>query len=125
MPQNNQLINFLQELIQRFATKSPKFFRVWQLLLSVLTAVTGLPEALQALHITLPGSLSILQNSTVAWASSAALVMSMLTTQSKPTAVKEDGTLLKETDAAKLPFTAANEVKTAAKKDGLPEVSPT
>jgi len=47
----------------------------------------------------------------VAWASRAALFMSLLTTQSKPTGVTQEGQIIKSTDTAKLPFTSATEQK--------------
>lgn len=123
VPQNNLFVAFLKELFQRFSTKSPKFFRIFQLLSGVCTALTGLPEFLQMMGINLPPELTVLQNKAVAYASMGVLFTSLMTTQSKPMGTKEDGSILKQTDENKLPFTAANEVKIAEKmKDDKPIV---
>ena len=52
----------------------------------------------------------------VAWASRGGFLMSLLTTQSKPTAITDQGKIIKSTDIKKLPFTAAVEQKSAVKK---------
>lgn len=124
MNTNPMVIKFIQEFFQRLFTKSPKFFRVWQLLLSIATIVTGLPELLQYLHITLPPSLAILENQTVSIATSAALLMTLLTTQSKPVGVTTTGEVIKKTNETKLPFTATAEQKSAEKKN-VPDVQVT
>lgn len=109
------LLAFLKELFQRFATKSPKFFKVWQWVFGTLTAVTGIPELLNSFNITLPSALSIFENKAVAFASAGAFFMSLLTTQSKPIGVTEVGDIVKKTNEDKLPFTAQSEIKTAEK----------
>jgi hypothetical protein len=124
-PSNNVLVAFLQELLQRFATKSPKFFRIWQLVLSIVTAVTGLPETLQMLGITLPPSLCFFENKIVAACTAGAFFMSLLTTQSKPVAIMENGELLKKTNEKQLPFTAEMEHRAAVKNNGITPVKPT
>lgn len=123
VPTNNLFVAFLKELFMRFSTKSPKFFKIFQLLSGICTAVTGLPEFLQMMGIHLPPELTVLQNKAVAYAAMGVLFTSLMTTQSKPSATKEDGSILKQTDETKLPFTAANEVKIADKmKDKQPIV---
>jgi hypothetical protein len=114
---NNVLIKFLQELFQRLATKSPKFFKVWQIILVIVTGLTGLPEILKWLNITLPPDLSILANKTVAIASAAALFMAALTSKEKPVGVTSGGDVIKKTDEGKLPFTHDQEKRSAARHD--------
>lgn len=118
MQQPNMLIAFLQELLQRFFTKSPKFFRIWQLITALGAAITGLPEALKMLGIHLPVALCILENKFIATLSTGMFIMSALTTQSTIVAGKAGEPPLKQTDT-KLPFTAATEIKntTAALAD--------
>lgn len=123
VPTNNLFAAFLRELFQRFFTKSPKFFKIFQLISGACTAVTGLPAFLQMFGINLPPELMVLQNKAVAYAAMGVLFTSLMTTQSAPAATKEDGSILKQTDEKKLPFTAANEVKMADKmKDEKPIV---
>lgn len=123
VPTNNLFIAFLKELFLRFSTKSPKFFKIFQLISGVCAAVTGIPEVLTSFGVHLSPELMSLQNKAVAYASMGVLFTSLMTTQSKPAATQEDGTILKKTDENKLPFTAANEVNIAAKmEDSKPVV---
>jgi len=106
---NNALILFLQETLQRLFTKSPKFFKVWMIISGVLVLITGIPEALEALGIAnIPVFWSDAINTAVAWASRAAFIMSLLTTQNTPVEVKEDGAIVTTQSAKSLPFTAAD-----------------
>jgi MFS superfamily sulfate permease-like transporter len=109
--QPNMLIAFLQELLQRFFTKSPKFFRIWQTITAIAAAITGIPEACAYFGITLPDSVTILQNKFIAAVSTGMFIMSALTTQSKTTGDSVNGQPLKITDAKSLPFTSAQEIK--------------
>lgn len=111
IPQNNMLLAFLQELLQRFFTKSPKFFRIWQLITAIAAAITGLPELLAYFGVALPETLATFQNKFLAALSTGMFIMSALTTQSKATGVISHGQPVKTTDAKALPFTAAQEVK--------------
>jgi uncharacterized ion transporter superfamily protein YfcC len=113
MQTQNQLMNFLIELIKRLKTKKPKFFVILQYITGLLGAVTGIPEFLAQFNIVLPPSLAVLENKYVAWASVGFLIASQLTTQSNPVTVAADGAVLKQTDATRLPFTATNEIKKA------------
>ena len=62
-------------------------------------------------NITLPASLDVLENKTVAIAATVAFFMSAMTTQSAVTGVDQGGNPIKTTDAKKLPFTAVQEKK--------------
>jgi hypothetical protein len=125
MQSTNPMITFLQELFLRLSTKSPKFFKVIQLVSAIAAAVTGLPGLFQELNITLPAWAVILQNKSVAWASATSLFISLLTAQSKPVSKTEDGVILKKTDETKLPFTANSEQKAADKQAEKGEELPT
>lgn len=116
MPKSN-IITFLQELLQRLFTRSPKFFKIWTIIAGALVLVTGLPELLTAININVPDLWNAKITTAVAWASRAALFMSLLTTSSKPAGVTPTGTIIKATDTTKLPFTAAEEKKEAVKKE--------
>ena len=108
---NNILILFLKENIQRLFTKSPLFFKIWSTVATVLVLITGIPELINYLSgaITIPDAWSPQITQAVAWASRAALFMSLMTTQGTPSAQTLDGTILKKTDEKKLPFTAKSE----------------
>lgn len=109
-PQTNMLIAFLQELLQRFFTKSPKFFRIWQMITAIAAAITGIPETLAYFNITLPPALSIFENKFIAAVSTGMFIMSAMTSQSKIAGTR-NGEPVKQTDACALPFTAAQEKK--------------
>ena len=112
---NNLLILFLKENIQRLFTKSPLFFKIWSTIAAILVLITGIPELINYLSgaITIPEAWSPAITQAVAWASRAALFMSLMTTQSTPTGQTIQGEVLKKTDEKKLPFTAKQETKHA------------
>lgn len=110
---NNVLINFLKENLTRLFTKKPRFFIWWQWLTGAMTAVTGLPGVLQMMNVTLPPSLSVLENKAVAFCAAGFFLASQLTSASPIATVTADGAVLKQTDASALPFTAQVEVKKA------------
>jgi len=76
---NNPLVLFLGELLSRFATKSPRFFRVFKLISGVTYAITGLPEVIKWAGIKLPPTLCTFENHVVSVAAAAVFFMSMLT----------------------------------------------
>lgn len=112
---NNIVILFLKENLQRLFTKSPLFFKIWTLITGVLVLITGLPDFLTwitAGGITIPDLWNTYITNAVAWASRAGLFMSVLTTQSKPITL-DTGQIIKQTDEKALPFTAKAEQKQA------------
>jgi hypothetical protein len=115
--QTNALILFLQEIFSRLKTKSPTFFKVWQTIAGIVTAVTGLPGFLAMFNIVLPPALTILENKIVGAAAAGVLFMSLMPTQAPAAAISTDGCLLKTTDDKKLPFTAKAEAKAENKKE--------
>lgn len=115
-PITNPLILFLQELFLRFKTKSPKFFKIWQLISGAATIICGLPEALEYFHITPPDVMLSLMNKTISRIASGLFIMSMLSTQSKTVGVTKEGAALKQTNPDLLPFTSQIENKKAADK---------
>ena len=107
-------LSFFQETFQRLFTKSPLFFKIWSMVFAGLVLITGLPDFVNTLHINginIPNLWNDKITVAVAWASRAALLMSMLTSQSKPVTTSTGGQPLKVTDAKMLPFTAATEQK--------------
>lgn len=113
MQQQNPFLAWLQESLQRLFKKSPKFFRIWQMVLGFTVVVTGLPALLTGWGIELPEALTILQNKVIAYISTGAFIMTQLSTQSTVVGVTPQGDILKKTDQKALPFTAQQEEKTA------------
>lgn len=114
MKQQNMLIAFFQELLQRFFTKSPKFFRIWQWITAIGASITGIPEAASQLGINIPSLISHPLGKFMAAVSTGMFIMSALTTQSKIVGTDATtGATLKITNGTDLPFTAANENKTS------------
>lgn len=114
-PTTNPLIAWIQELFLRLTSKSPAFFKVWQILSGVPVLIIALPNALQLLNIHLPQIFDQHVQDVVGWASTAMLLMSLLSTQSKTVAVDQNGNPIKQTNPDKLPFTAMKEVKSVIK----------
>ena len=116
------VLTWLQENIQRLFVKSPTFFKVWIWISGALVLITGVPEFITAMpfNITIPDLWNAKITLIVAWASRGVLLMSLLTTQSKPAAITTTGAVLKVTDN-KLPFTAVTE-QIAAGRQGVPIV---
>lgn len=114
---NSTIILFLKENLQRLFTKSPLFFKIWTFISLALVLVTGVPELVNAISgvITIPELWNVHITTAVAWASRAALFMSLLTNQSTIAAQTIGGVPLKQTNAQVLPFTSAAEVKTLDK----------
>lgn len=120
--QNNPLVLFLVEIINRIGTKTPKVFVILQWFSSICLAVTGLPSLLTYLNINLiPHALNF-ENHAVALASGVMLFMAFLPTQPNAVAMSSNGAILYETDSSKLPFTAASQQKIAL-KENLPTVA--
>jgi len=124
MAQNNQLLNFLIELIQRLKTKKPKFFVYLQWFVAAMGAVTGLPDLLIKFHISLPPALTVLENQFVAACSVGFFIASQLTSATPVAAVTKDGAVLTKTDEVKMPFTAKAEV-VKAQKEQIPNTTTT
>jgi len=124
MNTNNPLITWVQEMFLRLTSKSPKFFKIWKIILGIPVLIIALPNALQILNIHLPQVFSAKIQDIVGWATTAALFMSFLPTQSTPVAVDQKGTPIKQTDKDKLPFTSAEEKKEMLKEDAKPDTPP-
>ena len=124
MQPNNLFLSFLVELIKRLKTSKPQFFVILQYITAGLGAVTGIPAFLKQFGIILPSAMVVLENKYVAWASIGFLIASQLTTQSTLNSISPQGVANKQTNPKALPFTAAVEVKEAAKEGKPTEIAP-
>jgi hypothetical protein len=79
MSSTQQTWAFLKELIQRFFAKSPKFFKIIQVLSGIAFVITGFPMLIAEAGIVLPDNLVALQNKVVAVASIVSFIISKLT----------------------------------------------
>lgn len=77
--QNNILLAFLQEFVQRLRKKSPTFFKIISFLSAAVALLAGLPGLFQELQISLPSWAEVFQNRIVAIASTVAFFISKLT----------------------------------------------
>ncbi len=123
-PTNNILLDFIKEIFLRFATKSPKFFKVFQGISGLVTAVAGLPGALMQFHIEVPAWMHQLENPTVGWVGLGFFICTMLTSSSTPVAIDSDGKVLSKSNDKALPFSSAVE-QTKAAENGADKVTVT
>lgn len=112
----NPLIAWLQENFLRLTSKSPAFFKIWQIITGIPVLIIALPEALRILNIDLPQVFSQHVQTAVSWAATGMFLMSFLPTQSKVVAVDQHGTAIKQTNSDLLPFTALKEEKAVEKE---------
>ena len=116
----NPLLFWISENLTRLFKKSPKFFQAWQIISSLVFAVSGLPLLLHEMNIDLPDNLQALTDKTVAYCAAIAFVFSRLSVRGNIEEVKPDGTILKSTPD-KLPFTKLAETKQLIKENTEPE----
>lgn len=111
---NNALFDFLAEIVIRLRAKSPKFFRVLQILSAVTAFIAGVPYVLIALGVVLPDWAVTFENKVVAIAAIVATFLNGLPVEQPAGSGVEqaptDGTLkaTKKSTRAKviaLPFT--------------------
>jgi hypothetical protein len=109
---------FLKEFVFRFAAKSPVFFRVIQVLSAILSGAGYITSRLETwFGVPVSDGLIDFSNEVAKYALTV-FATSMLTVDSKPTAIAEDGSILKQTDEKKLPFTAKIEEQKALREIG-------
>ena len=75
--------DFIKELIARLFSKNPIFFKIIQVISALVVIITGLPEFLTSIGITLPSNLLALENKTIAIASIVAMIIAQFPTQDK------------------------------------------
>ncbi|HEY5391070.1 MAG TPA: hypothetical protein VIJ57_03060 [Hanamia sp.] len=109
----SDLIAFLQENLQRLKTKSPKFFRVWNFINSVILLFSGIPTILNMINISsldviLPNSATKIVLKIIAFSAAWGLFMNKLTVKSSHEVVEDSGVLIQK-PCDSLPFTAKKE----------------
>jgi hypothetical protein len=74
---------FLNELLIRFFTEKPQFFKVVQAIGVFAAVLTGLPVVLETYGMVLPESIQSIANETISIASLVATFVAQLTTTTK------------------------------------------
>lgn len=115
-PSPNPLIAWVQENFLRLTSKSPTFFKIWQIITGIPVLIIALPEALRILNIDLPQVFSQHVQTIVSWAATGMFLMAFLPTQSKVVAVDQNGVAVKQTNPDRLPFTTLKEEKVVQKE---------
>jgi len=114
---NPQVLNFFREALNRLRTRSPRFFYILQLLGGSMTLAGKLPTLLDrwtTMHIS-PEFVNVCND--IAKFSLGFLMATFLSAETKPTAVTQEGDVLKKLDETKYPFTATSEKKKAARHE--------
>ena len=101
---NNVIIQFLVELIQRWRSKSPTFFKVIQWIAIGVTLFSGLPELLDQLNVTLPEWATILQSKVAGIVGFVSFLLAALPVEENPPVV-EEATPAEAKKTVSLPFT--------------------
>lgn len=101
---NNVIIQFLIELIHRWRSKSPTFFKVIQYIGIAVTLFSGVPELLEMLKVTLPEWATVLQSKVAGVAGFIAFILAALPVEENPPVV-EEATPAEAKKTVSLPFT--------------------
>jgi hypothetical protein len=105
------ITDFLRESLNRLFSKSPKFFKIFQLLAAGLTFAGYIPSMLQRwFGIVVPGP-TITFCEDVAKYAAGFFAAALLPVAQKPVAQTKEGEAIKVTDEEKMPFTAKAEAK--------------
>lgn len=113
LPQN--ILNWIQETLNRLFIKQPKYFKYWSWLSGAVVVVCGIPYVLVQFNIHLPEPFATLSNKAATAAATVAFVMSMLAVKAPTVGQTEEGSEIKVTNDKKMPFTANAEKKEVEK----------
>ena len=83
-------MNFLTETIKRFLNKNPSYFKVINIILGITIILTGLPDMLAELQITLPVWASVFASKTIAVAAIVGRLLTQLTTTDRSITSKDN-----------------------------------
>lgn len=116
------ILDFLKEMGNRLATKSPMFFKVLQVIGASLTMAGYIPSLLQqAFNVEVPGNMIWLCENIAKYATGF-FAASMFAAKSPIVGQTENGNEVKVTSEKKMPFTAKAEQKEVAKTIPAPDV---
>lgn len=105
------IIDFFRESLNRLFSKSPKFFKIFQLFAASLTFAGYIPSMLQRwFGVEVPGPTITLCEDIAKYAAGF-FAAALLPVAQKPVAKTEEGEAIKVTDEKRMPFTAKAETK--------------
>lgn len=105
------IIDFFRESLNRLFSKSPKFFKIFQLFAAALTFAGYVPSMLQRwFGVEVPGTTITMCEDVAKYAAGFFLAV-LLPVAQKPVAKTEEGEAIKVTDEKRMPFTAKAETK--------------
>lgn len=111
---NQQFVNFFRELLNRVATKSPKFFKVLQLFGASLTFAGYIPSMLQQwFNVTVPGY-TITMCEDIGKYAAGFFACSLLAVKTPTVGQTVEGSPVQVTNEKAMPFTAKSEAKEVA-----------
>lgn len=110
---SNPFVSFITEIFTRLKSKSPKFFQIWQWIFGAIIAITGIPEFLKMINVSVSEPFSGPINRIVAICSAIVFIFAKLPVKSDPVTVTSDNKLLTKVPEDKLPFTEGQEKKKA------------
>jgi hypothetical protein len=119
---NPTILNFLQEIVGRWAKKSPKFFKWWQRISLGLTLVSGVPWVLKSFNIDLPPTIEPLASKFFTGVGAGLFLMSQMPVQNHPVGQTTVGKPIVVIDEKKLPFSAKVEEKEVQEQVPQPPV---
>lgn len=85
----NVVTDFLTQTIKRFLSANPSYFKIVNVILTIVAVVTGLPDFLAQFGIVLPEWASVLSSKTIAIAAIVGRVLTQLTTTDKSILAKQ------------------------------------
>lgn len=122
MNNQNMFLDWVREAWNRLSQKSPKFFKVWQILWGGLLFLSGIPYTLAQFNITLPPPIDFLSSKFVAAMSFGAWLMSQFAIKTTPVAQTTEGSAVTILDKDKLPYTSKTESKEVQEQVPQPPV---
>jgi hypothetical protein len=103
--------DFFTELFNRLFQKTPKFFKWWIRIGAIAVFISGVPDILIELDITLPPIIKAFADKVVWVSGIVVMLMAKLPVQRPPVAQTESGKPVVVTDEKTLPFTTKDEEK--------------
>lgn len=119
---SSPLLDFFREFFNRLSERSPKFFRILQLIFACLAVANYIPSMLQRwFNVEVPGHFITLCED-IAKYCTGFFAASFLPVQQKPVAQTEEGKAIIVSDEKKLPFTAKAQEQVVEDQEPPPPV---
>jgi|SRR5687767_7251708 len=113
-----------KESWNRFFGDTPPYFKPIMIIGAVATTISGIPDALVEMNVTLPTVIKVLADKVIWIAGIVAFIVAKLPVQRTPVGQTEEGKAIMVSDEKALPFTADAESKQVLKAEPPVEVLP-